>query len=145
MQGADEHYQAIEDSWKPIMNSQPEIVHVDFEPVRGLQEAISAPVTEVATFSFDGSPPEDAYQNVEKAVEVLKKAGATFQGWAYGSTHEIIEKNGIKGKSAVLIGGWESIEKHNEVRAMQAFKENMHLLGNGTKGVEVHHVQFKMN
>ena len=125
------------------MTGQAEVFHVDFEPQRGLHEALSAPVTEVATFAFEGGPPEDAFQNIEKAAEALKKGGATFHGWSYGTTHETVANEGFEGKNAVLVAGWESVEKHMEVRGSQAFKDNMRYLGNGAKGVEAHHVHFE--
>ncbi|KAK5131062.1 hypothetical protein LTR08_001348 [Meristemomyces frigidus] len=128
-----------------IMTGQAEVLHVDFEPQRGFYEAVSAPVTEVATFAFDSSPPEDAYRNVEKAIEALKKEGVKDHGWSYGEHARDGDEGGCKGKSAVLVVGWESVEKHMEVRGSQAFNDNMRYLGNGANSVEVHHVQFKQS
>lgn len=119
-------------------------MHVDFEPPQGFADAIAAPVTEVAIFLHEGGPPIEAQQNVEKAAKAFIAAGAELHGVAYGSTRETVSKMGIVGKSAVLLGGWESIEKHMEVRTSQVFKENVHLIANGTpRPPTVCHVHFK--
>ncbi len=74
-----------------------------------MKRATSQPVTEVATFYFDGAPPEDAVESVTKFIDVCQKeSGQTVAGWAYGITHEEIEKDGVKGKGGVLLIGWES-------------------------------------
>jgi hypothetical protein len=96
----------LQKSLSSITNGKPEILQVNFKPQDGLHEALSAPVTEVAMFRFDGSPPPDGHQNVEKAANALTESGATLHGWSYGIIHRALEKDGLKGKAALLIVGW---------------------------------------
>lgn len=86
--------------------------HVDFRPEGGVSRATSAPVTEVATFYFDSGPPDDAFESCQKFIENCEKeTGQAVLGWAYGITHEEIEREGVKGKGAVLLIGWYDIAK----------------------------------
>ena len=105
--------------------------------------SLSAPVTEIATFYFDGAPPDDAFESAKKCIEIIgKDAGENVLGWSYGITHEDIEKDGVKGKGAVLTVGWESKEAHMRARETQAFKDNIHMLRQTSKAVEMHHTRF---
>lgn len=100
-------------------------------------------MTEVATFFFEGAPPDDAYESTKKFVETCQKeTGEDVAGWAYGVSHEEIEKDGVKGRGAVLLIGWQSKEEHMAFREKDAFKNNIHLLRQTTKAIEVHHTQF---
>ena len=120
------------------------MVHVDFKPDGGLAAALSAPVTEVATFFHDGAPPEGHEANVAKFRENAEKheAAKDILGVAYGTTYEEVEKDGVKGKAAVLAIGWPSVEVHMALRQTQFFKDNIALLRNDAKGIEVHHTNF---
>lgn len=135
-------YKGFRNRFDTIFEGSPDIVHVDMQPEGGLAAALSAPVTEVATFYFNDGPPSNAHEGVEKALNALKAEGHILQGWAYGPTHETIEKDGVKGKGAVLAIGWESVDAHMEARKGQAFKDNIDALRNGAKAIEMHHVQF---
>lgn len=87
--------------------------HVDFQPASALNTVLSAPVTEIVTFYFDGVPPPAYSENVEKFAKVAEEKKVDgYQGLAYGFTHEEVEKDGIKGKAAVLAIGWQSVDKH---------------------------------
>lgn len=138
----DASYQPFVKRLSTIFNGAPDVIHVDLKPDGGLPAALSAPVTEVATFYFDGGPPENAHEGVEKAMNALKAEGHNLQGWAYGTTYEEIERDGHKGKGAVLTIGWDSVEAHMEARKGQAFKDNIDSLRNGAKAIEMHHCQF---
>lgn len=134
-------YQPFIAKLKPILGGAISVQHQDMKP--DLQAALKAPVTEVATFYFDGSPPSDAYESTKKFIEICEKdAAAKVSGWAYGITQEEIEKDGVKGYGAVLAIGWETVEAHMEFRTTEVFKENVHLLRQNAKGIEMHHVRF---
>lgn len=125
------------------MADAPGIVHVDFEPQDGFKAAMTAPVTEVATFYFDGGPPENAHDGVKKALENCQnETGFKIRGHGYGFTHETLEKDGLKGKAAVLVIGWESIDDHMELRKTESFKNNIGMLRNGAGKIEMHHTKF---
>ena len=63
-------------------------------------------------------------------------------GWAFGTTHEVIEKDGVKGRGNVLVVGWETVEAHFESHNKQALKDNIHRLTTPeVKAIEMHHVQ----
>ena len=117
------------------------VTHQDLRPAGGLKAAMSAPVTEVATFYFDGGPPDDAFESCEKFIKACE-GEAKVLGWAYGVTQEEIEREGVKGFGAVLAIGWESVDAHMEFRTKGVFKENIGLLRQTAKKIEMHHVRF---
>lgn len=136
-------YQPFVAKLKPVLGGAISVQHQDMKPEGGLKAAMNAPVTEVATFYFDGKPPDDAYESAKKFIETCEKeAEGKVSGWAYGITQEEIEKDGVKGYGAVLCIGWESVDAHMEFRKTEVFKENIHLLRQTSKGIEMHHVQF---
>lgn len=124
-----------------VMSGGADLSHVDFEPSHSvLQQALSAPVTEFATFYFDSQPNTDWLSNAGKAAEWLRKEAKGFVDIAYGITHEVVEYQGVKGKAAVIAVGWESKEAHLAFRDTDSFKENIGLLRGGSKAIEMHHV-----
>ena len=125
-----------------IMAGPVDIFHVDFEPAGALSKALSAPVTEIATFYCEGEPVKDWTSNAAKACEWLEREAkaAGYLGAAYGITHEEVEYRGVKGKAAVIAIGWTSKEAHMEFRETQTFKENIGLLRGEAKAIEMHHV-----
>lgn len=124
-----------------ILDGAPSLVHVDFKPDGGLAAALSAPVTEIATFFHADAPPSDHEDNAAKFEKSYKEKGDTnILGFAYGTTHEEMEKDGVKGKAAVLAIGWPSVEAHMELRSTQFFKDNIDNLRNGAKAIEMHHI-----
>lgn len=136
-------YQPFRANIATILDGNIHVQHQDLQPSGGLKASISAPVTEVATFYFDGAPPEDAYESCKKFIEICEKDGnAKIYGWSYGITQEEIEREGTKGIGAVLTIGWENVEAHMEFRKTECFKENIHLLRQTAKSIEMHHVQF---
>ena len=77
---------------------------MDFKgPDGGVSEALSAPVTEVATFYYDEAPPETSFEGAKTLIEALQNDGVKFQGWAFGTTHEVIERDGFRGKKPLKI------------------------------------------
>jgi hypothetical protein len=137
-------YPAFKERFQTFSGGPPRIIHVDFQPEGALDIAITAPVTEVATFVFgsDGTP--SGYgAGVEKFGAAIESAGiAGFLGAAYGFALEEVEIDGKKGKAAVLAIGWDSVDAHLQFRETQTFKDNIHFLRTGTVAVEMHHVQF---
>lgn len=118
------------------------MVHVDFRPESGVSTALSAPVTEVATFHYEKGPPERAFDGARTLLEALKKDGVKVLGWAFGMTHEVIERDDVRGQGNVLVVGWESVEAHAQSHSTQALRANIHLLTTPeVKAVEMHHVQ----
>ncbi len=137
-------YKPFFKSFGTIIGGDISLIHVDFKPEGGAIKSMGAPVTEVATFYFDGGPPEDAYESCKKFIEICEKEEPEkkIYRWAYGTTHEEIEKDGVKGKGAVLLIGWDSKEDHMAFRETDVFKENIQLLRQTAKGIEAHHTQF---
>ncbi|KAM0716103.1 hypothetical protein Q7P37_008617 [Cladosporium fusiforme] len=128
---------------QPVMGGAPAISHIDFQPSASiLNNAFSAPVTEIATFYFDAEPNSDWLSNAAKAAEWLRKDAKGFLDVAYGITHEVVEYKGVKGKAAVIAVGWESKEAHMDFRETASFKENIGLLRGDSKAIEMHHVVF---
>ena len=131
-----------------IMSGNATIHHVDFEPSGSsggaLAKAFSAPVTEIATFYCDREPIADWMSNAAKAAKLLEEqpasAGYLAGSAAYGITHEVVEREGVKGKAAVIAIGWTSKEAHMAFRGTQTFRENIGLLRGEAKGIEMHHV-----
>lgn len=124
-----------------IMSSGADLTHVDFQPSPSiLHNALSAPVTELATFYFDSQPNSDWLANAAKAADWLRKDAKGFLDIAYGITHETVEYQGVKGKAAVIAVGWESKEAHMAFRETGTFKENIGLLRGDSKAIEMHHV-----
>lgn len=120
----------------------PDVVQVDFEPEGGITEALSAPITEVATFYFDKAPPGSAFGGAKTLLEALIKEGHNVLGWAYGTTLQEIEREGVRGKGNMLIVGWETVEAHAASHDGQAIKENIQLLTTpDVKTYQMHHVQ----
>jgi hypothetical protein len=63
-------------------------------------------------------------------------------GWAFGTTHEVIERDGVRGKGNMLMVGWETVEAHLDSHNTQALKDNIHKLTTPeVKASEMHHVQ----
>ena len=127
--------------FESIMGDPAKIIHVDLIPEGGFTRSLSAPVTEVATFYFDGEPPADCQEQATKFAELCEKS-ADLLGWSYGVTYEEIEREGVKGKGGVLTIGWKSVEDHMKFRETSTFKDNISMLRQTAKKIEMHHVAF---
>lgn len=125
---------------QPLLSAGAHLSHVDFEPQTALTRALAAPVTEIATFYFNGSPNADWLDNASQAGEWLEREAPESRGIAYGITHEEVEYQGIKGKAAVIVVGWTSREAHMTFRETESFRENIGLLRGASGAVEMHHV-----
>jgi len=124
-----------------ILTKTPSLYH--FAPKPSPPTILStAPIIEIATFFQT----EDTFlSNVEKFVTTASPHMEGYLGHAYGPVIEEIEKEegAGKGKAVVLCIGWESREKHMTFRETETFRENIHLLREGMKGSEMHHVALK--
>jgi hypothetical protein len=140
-------YPAFAQKFLSIKGGDHSIIHVDFQPGNDIHDkALTAPVTELATFLYDSAVPESfdsAVQNIAKAMESDKTPG--FQGAAYGyaSEEEITTLDGKKGKgAAVLAVGWDNVDAHKKFQETSTFKEHIDGLTSGMSSLEVIHVQF---
>ena len=117
--------------------------HADFKPEGSLNKTFSAPVTEIAVFGFEGNPPEGYIDEVTKFGKILDEE--KFEGYlgsSIGVTYEDLERDGVKGKAAVLAIGWQSVDVHMAFRESQTFKDNIHLLRSSAKSIDMNHVAF---
>ena len=97
---AGEDYPPFLEKMKTIMAGPPSFAHVDFD-TDGLASALKAPVTEVATFYFNEKPPDAYLPGVVEFVKACAADAGTGNGptrYALGTTHELIEKDGVKGQ-----------------------------------------------
>ncbi|KAK0353206.1 hypothetical protein LTR91_008754 [Friedmanniomyces endolithicus] len=118
--------------------------HVDFRPFTAFIRATEAPVTEVATFYFEGAAPTAVLDRFTRFREVLNKQHVSgVMGAAAGLSHEELESEGVKGTAAVLVIGWESVDAHMAFQKTQLFKDSVGLLPmTEAKRVEMHHTSF---
>lgn len=121
------------------------MLHANFDP-HPPTAALSAKnsVTNVLTAYFTSR--DESYDgNLRKFVDVLEGLEgfkAASRGWVIEDVeHERIGE-ARKGKAYVGVVGWESVEAHMKARETDAFKENVHLLGDGPVAMEVHHTTF---
>jgi hypothetical protein len=136
-------YQPFVQRLGTIISGNAQLHHVDFEPSGSgggaLAKAFSAPVTEIATFYCDREPVADWLSNASKAAKWLEEqpasAGYVPRSAAYGITHEVVEREGVKGKAAVIAIGWTSREAHMAFRETETFRENIGLLRGGRGGL----------
>lgn len=103
-----------------------------------LTETMSAPATEIATFYFGSDPPAGYLDGVNKFRDIIAKEDVEgYLGGAVGITHEEVEREGVKGKGAVLLIGWSSVETHMKFRESETFKNNIGLLREGVQKIEM--------
>lgn len=137
-----QEYQCFREKLGVTHTGNPDLIHVDFQPESGVAEALSAPVTEVATFYYDKAPPASSYDGAKTLLEALIKDGVNIKGWAFGTTHEVITRDGVRGKGNVLLVGWDTMEAHAESHSTQALKDHIHKLTTPeVKTYEMHHVR----
>ena len=134
-------FQTVRDKLNLIHDDPPDVIHIDLQPEKGVSEALSAPITEVATFYYNGSPPETSFEGAKTLLEALMKDGVKIMGWAFGTTHEVIKRDSVRGKRNVLLVGWESMQAHADSHHTQSLKDNIHRLTTPeVKTYEMHHV-----
>ena len=141
------------DGYKPFLQHLSTIMsdpistmyHVKFE--KNFSIPSSAPVTEMLTIYFDSSYDNSQFDPKWKEfAEVLQNNATGFFSVASGWTLDEVEHNsleGKKGKALVAAIGWASVQAHMDYRETQAFKDSIHLLKEGPKAIEMHHVEFK--
>ncbi|KAK4497799.1 hypothetical protein PRZ48_010453 [Zasmidium cellare] len=118
--------------------------HVDLKPFDNLEPAVECPVTEVAKFYFRGEPPAEylnIFQEFRAAAEQEKGCGLLAS--AGGITHEEVEFNGTKGKAAVFVAGWQSVEAHKDFKNTRTYKEHMPKMKHWISNVDACHVSFR--
>ena len=93
-----------------IIGGDLKMMHADFQPEGALNKAFAAPVTEFATFYFDGEPAAGYIDDVMKCASIIENEAEGYLGGAVGITYETVEHEGVKGKAAVLAIGWQSRE-----------------------------------
>lgn len=135
-------YPPFLEKFKTIMAGPPSFMHVDFEG--DLASALKAPVTEVATFYFQDSTPQGYTENVHEFIKTCLAAGPKQKvyGYATGTSHEVVEREGVKGKAGVLVIGWDSVEDHMEFRKTEVFQREAPNMRQGAGSIEVHHSAF---
>jgi len=108
---------------------------------------VRASCTEVATF-YNTSP--QFVSNVRKFIQTIEGKAEGYLGSSFGGVVEEISKHTDadkecteKGKAVMLVIGWGSKEVHMKFRESSLFKENIHYLREGMRGVEMFHVVFK--
>lgn len=141
---AQDIYKPFAQKFLSLAGGKPTIVHADFQAHSALETAVAAPVTEVATFVFEGAVPDGYAEGLEafRAAAEKEAASTGYKGASFGFTVEEVEIDGVKGPAAVLAIGWESIDAHLKYRETQTFKDNIHHLRTGVKASSIHHVQF---
>lgn len=133
-----------------IISGPPDSVHVDFSVnPSGFANALSAPVTEVAIFSFENGPPAEYLKGAQQTLETWARSPEAKEcglgEYSLGLTHEELkDKEGLAGKRSVLVIGWESIEKHMAFRSKDLFKEHINGLRGGAKAIDMKHTVFKV-
>ena len=86
-------------------------------------QAQTAPVTEVVTFYFAGSPPEGF---VDTALRFREEVVARQPGYveaALGVTHEEVTFEGEKGHALVALVGWDSEQSWRTFANSEEYKE----------------------
>ncbi|KAJ9164869.1 hypothetical protein NKR19_g943 [Coniochaeta hoffmannii] len=119
----------------------------EFSPAEGLDKALEAPTTEIAT----GYGAEEGYEkNMREFSEVLNgelkgKEDAGFHGCVVGTTVQDIsrEEGGEKAKAVALVVGWDSREKHMEGREVGEIPSKIGLIRVQRKEMDMWHVNFK--
>ena len=82
------------------------------------------------------------YQNFRKFLEKAIVDAEGLVAEAHGWVVEEITYNSMKSNAFVLFMGWDSVEKHMAYRETTSFKESIHLVRDGVRGLEAHHVKF---
>lgn len=136
---ASQRYQPFLANIKSILTGPPKIQHVDFKPAHELHQVLASPLTELVNIYFDGDVPATYAPGFEKFSQACTVQPGNH-GAVFGSTHETLDYEGIKGQAAVLAIGWDSHDAHMAFRETQAFKDNIHLLRSTSKKSFMQHI-----
>ncbi|KAF2188452.1 hypothetical protein K469DRAFT_566036, partial [Zopfia rhizophila CBS 207.26] len=139
----------VNEGLAPVFASGGAMYHANFEPYGDSIAAFDAPFTQIFRFYFDGrngEPPttyvSDFVTKVLPVYEREKPSG--FKGAAGGIMYEELEYEGVKGKAAVILIGWDDRERHKGLKARSVFDEVMGLMWSTAMKVEMHYVPFQM-
>ncbi|KAK3111519.1 hypothetical protein LTR53_013152 [Teratosphaeriaceae sp. CCFEE 6253] len=119
------------------------MMHVAFQPAAALAKILAAPITEIATAYFAGEAPTDYIETVVELDKALRDTEG-YLGYAVGISHETVEKEGVRGKAAVLVVGWQSVEAHMALRHQPSFMETVKTLRSSSKVNGMVHVRFRV-
>ena len=130
-----------------VFDGDPTVHHVNFEP-HPPSAAVgnsTAPITEVLTVYL--SEKDEAYAaNSKKFGSILLSHADACKGVSTGWLIENVTHpslgDGKKGYAYVSVLAWESKEAHFAFRETQVFKDNINMVREGAKGVEIHHTAF---
>ncbi|QIX00863.1 hypothetical protein AMS68_006380 [Peltaster fructicola] len=125
---------------KTIITGPPQITHVEFKPAGALHETLSASVTEIATFYFDSEVPAEYGNGIDEWSAVADQI-PNAKSIAWGATYESIEKDDVRGKAAVVLIGWASVEDHLTFRESRIFKDVIPHLRSTSKSASMQHIQ----
>ena len=140
-------YGPFEKHLMTIMDGDVDMRHANFDPHPPsiAMGSATAPVTEVLT-AYVLEKSEKYAANSRKFGEMIKSEAegckGVSSGWILEEVAPSSSTDGEKGHAYINVIGWESKEKHMQFRQTQVFKDNIHLLRTGTKGLEVHHTSF---
>ena len=128
-----------------ILAPEGDFYRVNFEPHDESLKAFSAPITELVRFYFEGDAPEAYFDDFRKAGEKLREDGVHgIIATAAGITLEHHEHDGVKGKVAIVVVGWESLEHHMDFLKSQTMQDTSVLLRSSSKAIKFNHVQFTL-
>ena len=128
-----------------ILTDKGELYEVDFASHEESLKAFSAPITELVRFYFEGDAPETYFDDFRKAGEKLREDGVRgIVATAAGITIEDHEHDGVKGKVAIVVVGWESLEHHMEFLKSQTMQDTSTLLRSSSKAIKFNHVNFTL-
>ena len=141
-------YSSFLEQLETLTHGPIDLRHVEFEPwppTKAVGKS-SAPVTEVLTAYVETQDANYATQT-KSFLSILEAEAQACTGVSSGWQLEQVAKNLFeedrKGHAHVSVIGWESKEKHLEFRETSTFKDNIHLLRDGSKGLEVNHTTFE--
>lgn len=109
--------------------------HANLEPFDNMRSALECLVTEIALFHFRCEPPAEymrVFHDFRAAAEVEDECGLLAS--VGGVAHEEIESEERKGKTAVFVAGWRSMEAHKDFKNTKTYREYMPKLLEGISG-----------
>ncbi|KAH7112853.1 hypothetical protein B0J11DRAFT_446498 [Dendryphion nanum] len=144
---ASPEYGSVNKELSSIFTSEGEVYEaaLTLEPHGESLKVFAAPLTEIVRFYFEGEAPSTYLDDFKKAGDKLREDGVQgVVAVAGGITHEEHEHNGVKGKVATVVVGWESLEHHMEFLKSETMQETSVLLRSTSKAIKFHHVKFSL-
>jgi len=122
-----------------LLSGKPTVYHADMSAPEGaLKGALGAPVTEVVTLYF-ADKSEKGEKDARQFTDMLTKEADGLVALDLGWIQEEVEYEGAKGRAMFAVMGWTSVDAHMAFRGSESFKNNVHLLRDEPKGIEMHH------